>query len=223
MRVLLIGGSGLVGRALAARLCSRPELKLDLLLRRYASGVAPSASVFAAEPLPEALQQWQSAGQGCDVFISALGTTRSIAGSIDAFARIDRDLVLQMAKAARAAGAQQAILISSVGADPRFRNDYLRIKGQVEDAVAALGFDRCDVLQPGLLLGEREGQPARPAERLGQRLAPLLNALLIGRLARYRAIEAQNLAAAASALIGRPGSGVHRHEGPALLALARGG
>ncbi|SDD16020.1 NAD(P)H-binding protein [Aquimonas voraii] len=223
MRVLLIGGSGLVGRALAARLSSRPELQLDLLLRRVASGVSPGARVFAAEPLSEALQQWQSAGQGCDVFISALGTTRSIAGSIDAFARVDRDLVLLMAKAARAAGAQQAILVSSVGADPRSRNDYLRIKGQVEAAVANLGFERCDFLQPGLLLGEREGQPARPAERLGQRLAPLFNALLIGRLARYRAIEAGTVAAAASALIGRRGSGICRHQGPALQALAGGG
>lgn len=221
MRVLLIGGSGLVGRALAARLSSRPGLELALLLRSASPRLVAGARVFAGEPLAEALLEWQGAEQGCDVFVSALGTTRSIAGSIEEFARIDRDLVLQVAGAAREAGARQAILVSSVGADAGSRNDYLRIKGELEEGVVALGFERCDFLQPGLLLGERRGQPARPVERLGQRLAPLLNPLLAGPLERYRAVDADTVAVAAVGLVGAPGAGVQRYLGLGLQALAR--
>ncbi len=221
MRVLLIGGSGLVGRALVARLAGREDLQLDQLLRRTPSRQVAQGHAFVGDPLSEALAQWQADCRACDVFISALGTTRRIAGSIEAFARIDRDLVLQAAFAARKAGARQAILVSSIGADAGSRNDYLRIKGELEQRVVTLGFERCDFLQPGLLLGKREGQPARPAERLGQRLAPLLNPLLAGPLARYRAVEADAVAAAAAGLIGRPGEGVQRHPGHGLLALAR--
>lgn len=220
VRVLMLGGSGLVGRALVARLAKRDALRLHLLLRRAALPLPANARAFVGDPLPVALEQWQASAQGCDVFVSALGTTRSMAGSIEAFARIDRDLVLRVAQEARKAGARQAVLVSSVDAAARSRNDYLRVKGELEEGVAALGFDRCDFLQPGLLLGAREGQPARPAERFGQRVAPLLNPLLIGPLARYLAVEAEVVAAAAAALVGRPAAGVLRHAGPALKALA---
>lgn len=220
MRVLLIGGSGLVGRALVARLAERADLQLDLLLRRSLPQDAANTRVFAGEPLIDALQQWQAVKQGCDVFVSALGTTRRIAGSIDAFAKIDRDLVLQVARAARAAGARQAVLVSSVGADPRSRNDYLRIKGELEQAVAGLGFQRCDFLQPGLLLGERGAAASRPAERLGQWLSPLLNPLMPGALACYRAIDAGRVAMAAQGLVGRLDPGVHTHRWTELMGLS---
>jgi uncharacterized protein YbjT (DUF2867 family) len=178
--------------------------------------------VFVAEPLLSALTAWQATTPRCDVFISALGSTRRAAGSIEAFARIDRDLVMAVASAAHAAGARHAILVSSVGADPRSRSDYLRIKGELERDVAALGYRRCDFLHPGLLLGAREQPSARPAERLGQWLAPWLNPLLIGPLAGYRAIPAQTVAAAAVALVEAGGTGLYRHRFRALAALADG-
>jgi uncharacterized protein YbjT (DUF2867 family) len=204
VRVLLIGGSGFVGRALVARLGAHEGLQLDLLLRRSLSTDAANTQMFTGDPLVDALQQWREAERSCDVLVSALGTTRRIAGSIDAFAKIDRDLVLDVACAARAAGARQAVLVSSVGADPRSRNDYLRIKGELEQAVAGLGYQRCDVLQPGLLLGAR----------------PLLNPLMSGGFARFRAIEARRVARAAHALIGRLDPGVHAHRWAELMVLS---
>lgn len=220
MRVLLIGGSGLVGRALVARMVKREGVQLDLLLRRSFPTDAANTQMFTGDPLVDALQQWREAERSCDVFVSALGTTRRIAGSIDAFAKIDRDLVLEVARAARAAGARQALLVSSVGADARSRNDYLRIKGELEQAVAGLGFPRCDFLQPGLLLGERDAVVSRPAERLGQWLSPLLNRLMPRALARYRAIDAGRVAMAACGLIGKPDPGVHTHRWTELMALS---
>lgn len=218
MRVLLIGGTGLVGRALAERAHAR-GCDLTLLLRRPPATPLAGARLFVNASLGVALDSWQVGAPACDVFVSALGTTRRVAGSAEGFARVDRDLVLSVASAARAAGARQAVIVSSVGADSRARNTYLRVKGEIEERIQALGFQRCDFLQPGLLLGSREQQPERLAERFGQHLAPLLNPWLIGGLSRFRAIPAEDVATAAAALVGRAPAGVFRHHFAALKAL----
>jgi len=46
-------------------------------------------------------------------FVCALGTTISQAGSREAFARVDHDLVVALARAARVRGATQAVVVSS--------------------------------------------------------------------------------------------------------------
>lgn len=176
--------------------------------------------MFVGDPLADALARWTAAGRRCDVFVCALGTTRRAAGSLRAFAAIDRDLVIQIAAAARAAGARQALVVSSVGADAAARSDYLRIKGEMQQGVTSLGFERCDFLQPGLLIGARRATESRPAERFGQWLAPAANALLQGRLRRFRSISASEVAQAAVQRVGAAGQGVHVHSFDALRSAA---
>lgn len=145
-----------------------------------------------------------------DVFVSCLGTTIRQAGSQAAFRAIDFDLVRDMAEVARRHGAQQAIVVSSVGADARSRNFYLKTKGELEDELPRLGFARCDFLQPGLLIGDRGG-PKRFAEGLAQRWLPLVDPILRGRLSAYRSIGADAVARSVVRLVGQGGSGVYRH------------
>jgi len=153
-------------------------------------------------------------------FVCALGTTISQAGSREAFARVDHDLVVALARAARVRGATQAVVVSSVGADASASNFYLSVKGDMEASVLGLGFMRCDFLHPGLLLGRRSG-PARPVEWLGQHLFPLLRPLLRGGLQRYRAIDANHVANAMAALVGRQAHGVFVHNNGAIEEIAR--
>lgn len=219
-RLLVAGASGLVGsQALAELQALQPQAQIDLLLRRSPQRIESSIQVFAADPLSEALALWVQSGCGCEVLLCALGTTRRAAGSLEAFAAVDCDLVLEIAASARAAGARQAIVVSSIGASAKSSNDYLRVKGEMEEGITKLGFERCDLLQPGLLLGARSGA-ARPAERLGQWLAPVYNPLLVGPLADYRAIQSLEVARAAAALVGRAPAGLFRHRYVALRQLA---
>jgi uncharacterized protein YbjT (DUF2867 family) len=81
-----------------------------------------------------------------------------------------------------------------------------------------MGFDRLDLLRPGLLLGERD--ESRPGEAIARALTPLTNPLLRGPLRRYRGIAADDVAAAAAALLGRDEPGRHVHEYADLMALA---
>lgn len=216
--VLLAGATGLVGGHAAARWLAAPAgPRLIAPVRRAPASAHPRLQVLVGgwdeAALREALQ-----GQPLDVFACCLGTTLRQAGSREAFLAVDRDLVLALGSAARRLGARQALLVSSVGASAQSGNFYLRVKGEAERGLAALGFERCDFLRPGLLLGGRSQK--RPAEQWGQRLAPLYSPVLRGRLRRYRPIPAEEVAAALVVLAGQEAPGRFVHEFAELRALA---
>ncbi len=129
-----------------------------------------------------------------DVYI-ALGTTIKVAGSQQAFRAVDFDAVLAVAKAARASGGKRLGVVSAMGANPRSGIFYNRVKGEMEDAVAALGYTSVVLARPSFLLGDREslGQPGRAGEGWALTLTRLLRPVLP---ANYRAIEAAQVAKA---------------------------
>ncbi|NWW80786.1 HTAI2 Oxidoreductase, partial [Climacteris rufus] len=114
----------------------------------------------------ERLGEHAAAFQGHDVGFCCLGTTRAKAGA-DGFVRVDRDYVLQAAELARAGGCKHFVLMSSRGANAQSRFLYLRVKGEVENLVQAVGFDRCTIVRPAVLLCKR--QESRPAEWITQK------------------------------------------------------
>lgn len=168
-----------------------------------------AAAMRAAQALP------------LDAFVCCLGTTLRAAGSREAFIAVDRELALRLAQLAHGLGARHAVIVSSVGASRQSGNFYLRVKGEVEDAMARVGFTRLDILQPGLLIGPRATR--RPAEALAQALAPLVDPLLPGRLRAYRSLPAAEVARAIVALLAEsPADGEATHTHDAIRVLARG-
>lgn len=223
-RVLLTGASGLVGSEVLDRLLA-PGAPFEV--------VAPTRSPLAfksarlSNPIyddDKARRRGDSglrrslAGLKSDVWICTLGTTMAKAGNQAAFVAVDRDLVLKFAGIARALGARQAILVSSVGASPRSGSFYLRVKSEAERGLAEQNFPRVDILRPGLLLGERGER--RPGERVAQALSPLYNPLLIGPLSRYRAVQAATVAECAVRLALEGGSGWTVHEYASMKRVA---
>lgn len=203
--LLLAGSTGLVGRALLAQALAGPDLQaVHLLLRR--AGAAPAADVrvrplvvdFAALPaLPAA-----------DAALCALGTTIKVAGSQAAFRAVDRDAVLAFARAARDAGVTRFGLVSALGADARSRVFYNRVKGDMEQAVRALGIDTTVFARPSLLEGDRASlqQPPRPAERW---LQAAMRALRPVTPANLRAIAARDVAVSLIEALRTRGPGAH--------------
>jgi uncharacterized protein YbjT (DUF2867 family) len=129
-----------------------------------------------------------------DVFI-ALGTTIKVAGSQQAFRAIDFDAVLNVARAARNAGARKLGIVSAMGANAKSTVFYNRVKGEMENAVTRLGYDSVVLARPSLLSGDRTtlGQPHRAAEKFAATTMRLLRPLTP---ANYRAIAAVDVAAA---------------------------
>jgi uncharacterized protein YbjT (DUF2867 family) len=210
------GGSGLVGHELLRLL-----LRVDDYSRVHALSRRPLSleharlanRIVSFDRLGEQLK-----GFACQDAYCCLGTTLRQAGSPAAFRAVDLEVVQAFAGAARAAGAQRLVLVSSVGADPGAKNFYLRVKGEAEQALGGLGFASLDILQPGLLLGTR--RELRPLELFARVIMPILNPLFVGPLAPYRAIPARDVALAmlGSARSGR--RGIHVYASEALRALA---
>jgi uncharacterized protein YbjT (DUF2867 family) len=125
----------------------------------------------------------------------ALGTTIKVAGSQAAFRAIDHDANLAVARAAQAAGARRLGLVSAMGADAGSALFYYRVKGELEDALAALGFEALVIARPSFLAGDREslGQPTRGGEKLALRVSQVLRPLIPANL---RSIAAKDVARA---------------------------
>jgi uncharacterized protein YbjT (DUF2867 family) len=171
---LLAGATGLVGRALlSALLASKHYASVHVLVRRTPSDLKASARLKIHErDLARLPAEFPTVD---DVFI-ALGTTIKIAGSEAAFRKVDFDFVVNVARAARAAGATRLAVVSALGADPTSRIFYNLVKGEMEIAIMQLGYDSVVIAQPSMLLGDRAalGQPPRSGEAWAARLlAPL--------------------------------------------------
>jgi uncharacterized protein YbjT (DUF2867 family) len=150
-----------------------------------------------------------------DVFC-CLGTTIKQAGSQPAFRQVDHTFVVGLARAGLRAGATQFLLVSAIGADPESRVFYSRVKGETEAAIRRLPYQAVQIFRPSLLLG------ARPEFRLGERIAtlgaPLLPALLFGRLRRFRPIQAATVARAMVAIAHEAPRGPNVFEYDAMRA-----
>jgi len=136
LSLLLVGGSGAVGREV---------LRLALAEERIERLVAPSRRplppharltnpVLDLATLPDESPYWR-----VDAVICTLGTTLKQAGSPAAFAAVDRDLPIRVARCARQAGATRFAFNSSLGASPS-GNFYLRTKAEAEAAIGAVGY-----------------------------------------------------------------------------------
>src|SRR5437870_411312 len=136
---LLAGATGLVGSALLPMLLAGKQYRsVHVLLRRAALDIKANAKLeihqvdFARLPAEFPTVD--------DVFI-ALGTTIKIAGSQAAFRQVDFDFVVNVARAARTAGAIRLGVVSALGADPGSRVFYNRVKGETEIAIMQLGYE----------------------------------------------------------------------------------
>lgn len=213
MRVVLIGATGLIGASLAPLLAAAGH-ELHCLQRRASDGPG-TQHVAEARDWPARIAEIRP-----EAAVSALGTTMRKAGSEAGFRAVDLDMVAAFAAATKAAGARQMATVSSVGADAESRAFYLRVKAEMEQSLEALGFARLDIFRPGLLRGER-GSDRRLGERLGIALSPVVNLALRGRLERFAAIDADIVAKAIAAALGRDGNGVHIHHNREIRRLAK--
>jgi uncharacterized protein YbjT (DUF2867 family) len=188
---VIAGASGLVGRALLARLLADPTItQVHALTRRP---LPPHARLVQCAADFDALDR-SLAGvppeAAPDVYC-ALGTTIRTAGSQAAFRRVDHDYVLALGRWAVTARARCVLVVSALGADPHSRNFYSRVKGETEAALRALPLRALVIARPSLLAGDR-------AEwRLGERLALAATRPLRALLpASVRPIDADDVAAA---------------------------
>lgn len=216
-KVLLVGATGLVGRATLARLLEDPGVGQVVTLTRRPLADAPVTRRLRAEVVEFDRLAERPELFAVDQVICALGTTMKQAGSQAAFRRVDHDYVLEVARLARAQGARHFLVVSSLGASPRSRVFYSRVKGEVEADLEALGYPSLSIVRPSLLLGDRA--EARPGERLSALMMTWLGPLVP---AKVRGIPADDVARALVRLAREDAAGVRVVTSAEMRAWASG-
>ncbi|MEW5843030.1 MAG: NAD(P)H-binding protein [Bacteroidota bacterium] len=188
---IVIGATGLIGRQLVSKLLDDNRYEIVKTFVRRSSGVH-NAKLQEHVIDFDRIEEWKNEITGDELF-SALGTTIKQVGSKEAQYKIDYTYQFEVAKAALENNVQSYILVSSYGADSKSKNFYLRIKGELEEAISILQFEKTIIFQPSLLLGERK------EKRTGETIAAFFSVPLtkiIPLLKKYMPIEAATVAQA---------------------------
>ena len=189
---LIFGSTGLIGNLLLEELVqSEIYQTIKIFVRQSAEISHPKIQEFIVDfSNPDSFLDKIN---GDDIFI-CLGTTIKKAGSIKRMGEIDRDLPVMLASAASKNEMKRIAIVSSIGANQRSSNYYLRIKGEMEQEILKLKFENIAIVRPSMLLGERKER--RAGETAGKVVMKVFKPLLLGKMKKYRGIHGRDVAKA---------------------------
>lgn len=185
---IVIGATGVVGREVVKELSAQDEVsEIITLTRREYDFESPKVINYVINF--DELENYADLIQG-EYLFSCLGTTKSLAGSIEAQKKVDLDFQFEIASLAQKNGTHHYHLVSSPGADKTSGNAYLQMKGELEDKIKTLDFASRSFYRPSLLVGDR------PDFRLGEKVGIVAASVLpyVPGLKKYRAIKGHDVA-----------------------------
>lgn len=172
MKALVIGATGATGKDLVKQLLNDKDFEqVDVFVRKPLNIENEKLKTHVVDF--EKPEIWKDFVRG-DVAFSCLGTTLKDAGSKEAQRKVDYDYQFQFAKAAKDNDVEDYILVSAYGANPQSKIFYSKMKGELEDAVRKLHFNKITIFKPGML--ERKDSE-RSGEVLGSRIIKFANKL----------------------------------------------
>lgn len=208
--VVMIGATGAVGSEALKVLTQMDSVaRVTVLGRRPLEGVSSEKIAQHIVDLfdPETYRAYLP---GHTSAICTLGVGEPSKVSKEQFIKIDKTLPLQFATLCKAAGVEHFQLLSSVGANSKSRSFFLRSKGELEDDLRHINFQRLSLFHPSMIL--------TPENRYGLSQAvvlavwPLLDPILFGRLRKFRGIKVADLGAAIARNIVSSGVGTQTLE-----------
>ena len=189
---IIFGATGLTGSLVLKKLIRDERYEKIKVFTRSEPEIKSDKMEVIKTDL-ENLEKYSDEIAGDDVFC-CLGTTIKKAGSKENFKKVDLDWPALIAKIASKNKVPNFLMISSIGADPKSANFYLRTKGEAENAVRQHDFYKVVILRPSMLLGKRS--EFRFFEELGKLVMVPLKFLFIGKLRKYRPINSERVASA---------------------------
>lgn len=209
----VIGATGLVGKELVKLLLENKNFEKVRIFVRHDSGFFhPKLEQLIVDFADE--KTWVDKLTG-DVLFSALGTTLKQAGSKEKQYEVDFTYNLNFARKAKENGIENYVLVSSVGANSTSSIFYTRIKGELDDTVAKIGFKNLVILRPASLAGKRSEK--RWMEELSLPVVRFITQFI---LKKYRPIEGKIVAQAMINAVVKPDSKKTIWEADEVFALA---
>ena len=192
---VVIGATGLVGKQLVNQLLENSQFDKITVLVRRATGLNHAKLeevILNFDELATASNHIKG-----DVLFSCMGTTIKQAKTKDNQFRVDYTYQFETAQLAAKNKVDTYVLVSSIGANAQSNMFYSRIKGELEDAVVLLPFNKIRILRPSILQGDRV--EFRLGERIGISLTHFLG-IFIPPLRKWKPIKDQQVAKAMIAL-----------------------
>lgn len=189
---IIIGATGLTGKALLYQLLEDKQFNAIILFLRKELNISHPKLVQHCIDF-NALEAYKDLIKG-DVIFCCLGTTIKTAGSQEAFKKVDYTYPTEFAKIAKQNDVSTFCLQSSLGADSKSNNFYLKVKGETEDFIRQLNYVSFSIFRPSMLLGNRT--EFRLGETIGKIVMQGLSFMFIGKLKRYKAIHVNQVASA---------------------------
>ena len=187
-KAILLGASGLVGGKLLKKLIDSEDFSEITLLTRNSAGTKQKKvhEIICDFTKIDVISN-QIIG---DVLFCCIGSTRKKTPDLNDYRKIDVEIIKNVGSIARANGIKQAHIVSSVGANSKSSNFYLKIKGEAENELKAIGFEYTCLYRPAMLIGQRKER--RVGEKFGQIVSPFFD-LFMGN-GKYHSIKAEALA-----------------------------
>jgi uncharacterized protein YbjT (DUF2867 family) len=200
---LIAGGTGLIGEQLLQLLLASERYSTVVGLTRKDLGSHPKLTQIKTDATGLALDPTQRID---DVFC-CLGTTMAKAHSKEKFYQVDYTYPLELAKTSLGLGAQQFLIVTALGAHKNSPVYYNRVKGEIEEAVSALGYSCLHIFRPSLLLGNRtENRAGEEAAKFFYRIFGFMIP------AKYKAIDSAKVARAMLHFASKDQNGIFIHE-----------
>ena len=176
MQAVLFGGTGLTGGCILDLLKYDSDFKSIIVVSRktltHSSNKISNKVIDFSNPF-----EIESCIKQDSIVFSCIGTTQAqVKGDKKKYREIDFDITLNIANACKKLSAKKFLFISSGGANSSSSNFYLKLKGEIEDAVIKTKNNSLFILRPSLLLGNRDN--SRFMENIGQIIMPLFSILL---------------------------------------------
>ena len=214
--VLVLGGSGFVGRHVCEQLV-RAGYRVTVPTRRASRAscvqTLPGLTVIEADVHNDHALAGLMAGHAAVVNLIAV-----LHGDEDRFERIHVQLPQRIAAAMRQAGMERLVHVSALGADPQGPSMYQRSKARGETALQGQGL-ALTVLRPSVIFGAEDKFLNLFADL--QRLVPLMP--LAGSGTRFQPVWVQDVAAAIVHSLQQRGSVGQTFEacGPEVFTLGQ--
>jgi uncharacterized protein YbjT (DUF2867 family) len=162
-------------------------------------------------------ESFQLALEGSDVVFCAIGTTqKKVKGDKTAYRKVDYDIAVNAARFCKMTGCSTFILVSSVGANSKSNNFYLKLKGEVEDAIKAVGLRSVHIMRPSMLIGDRK--EFRFGEKIG---TPVMKAISFLLPSKYKPVHGRDVAKAMMIVSKKNEEGFFVYEYAAIINLVK--
>ena len=125
------------------------------------------------------------------------------------FVNVDYNYIKKVAEFAKNCGANSVGLISAIGANTKSFNTYLKVKGDIENEIKLMGYEKIIIAHPSHLLGKRPNEVIPLNVKIFEKITNLFGLLMIGPLQKFRNVEAKKVAKAIISKMDSVEEGIH--------------